>query len=163
MTISRDEATLEDGSMWRDEVRFGDVVVKLGHRFTKSVHITEAAIRDFATICEDRNPIHYDADFAARTRYGTVIASGPHTLALFTAMVATHFSTFTPMVGLEFSYKFLRPVKADDRLDMSWEVISLMYKASLGGTMAQLKGETTNQDGDIVLAGTGMVLLTSQL
>ncbi len=163
MPISRDEAIVElDLQRVKDE-RFGDVVVSVGYCFEKTISLETEAVQKFASFFDDRNPIHHDVAFAEATRYGAIIASGPHTLALFTAMVATHFSSFTPMVGLEFAYKFLRAVKAEDRLTMSWEVTSLVRKNSLRGVLAHLKGAAINQDGDMALSGTGTVLLTRSL
>lgn len=151
------------GARGLEDVRFGDVTIGIGHRFAQHVEMTEEAIRTFATMSGDHNPAHHDAVFAAGTRYGGIIASGPHTLALFTAMVATHFTAITQSVGLEFAYRFRRAVKAGDRLDMCWEVTALEAKSSLGGVLADLEGEVVNQDGDFMLTGTGRILLTEAL
>ena len=44
--------------------------------------------RGFATLTGDRNPLHFDADFAARTRAGPLIVHGGLTTGLFNALVA---------------------------------------------------------------------------
>jgi acyl dehydratase len=153
----------DDAYMQEAHVRFGDFVVGVGHRFSKAVHISKTSIREFAQMCGDHNPVHHDPEFATGTRFGGIIASGPHTLALFTAMVATHFSSITPMVGIEFSYKFVRAVRPGDDLTMTWEVTGLEPKASLAGVLTQLEGRVTNQTDEIVLSGTGTVLLCEKL
>ena len=67
------------------------------------------------------------------------------------------------MVGVEFSYKFRRAVKANDRLELTWQVAKLTEKQSLGGYLVHLEGEATNQQGEQALTGSGVVLLTEQL
>ncbi len=161
--LNREDVILEFGAQRLNEIRYGDVVVGVGYRFEKEVCLDAVAIRQFADFFDDRNPVHHDAEFASSTRFGAIIACGPHTLALFTAMVATHFSAFTPMLGLEFGYRFLRAVKAEDRLVMGWEVTALERKPSLDGVVVNLEGETMNQNGEEVLAGSGTVLLTQRL
>lgn len=161
--LNREDVILEFGAKWVNEVRFEETVVGVGYRFEKEVCLNAQEIRQFASLFDDRNPVHHDSDFAKSTRYGAIIACGPHTLALFTAMVATHFSAFTQMVGLEFAFRFLKAVKAEDQLVMGWEVTSLEKKQSLEGVLVDLKGETLNQNGEEVLAGTGKVLLTKNL
>ncbi len=143
--------------------QFGGVLIEPGYSFSQSVLLTEDEIRRFASLCGDTNPVHHDVGFASTTRYQTIIACGPHTLALFTGLAGTHFSSITPMVGLEFSYKFRRAVRANDTLEMTWRVVKLAEKRSLGGYLVHLAGEAINQHGEQAVTGSGVVLLTEQL
>ena len=54
-------------------------------RFSSVVTLTPKAVADYAAAVGDTNPVHHDAAFAATTRYGRLIASGPHTSALLLA------------------------------------------------------------------------------
>ena len=74
-------------------------------RFSSTVTLTPASVREFARAVGDRNPLHHDAAHAAQTRYGRPIASGTQTTAHLMALTATHFSQRAAMVGLEFWFR----------------------------------------------------------
>lgn len=135
----------------------------VGETFSKEITLTEAEIKEFATLCDDQNPMHYDEVYAAKTRFGKIIASGPHYSSLFVAMTATHFSKTTPGVGLEFNLKFLRPVYANVLLTMTWAVTNIEHKASLGGDIVSLAGKITDREGTSLMTGEGKLLLTENL
>ena len=60
----------------------------IGARATWTRTITADDVEAFASISGDRNPLHFDADFAGRTRAGGLIVHGGLTTALFNALVA---------------------------------------------------------------------------
>ena len=60
----------------------------VGSRATWKRTITADDVEAFARISGDRNPLHFDADFAGRTRAGGLIVHGGLTTALFNALVA---------------------------------------------------------------------------
>ena len=60
----------------------------IGARATWTRTITAEDVEAFASISGDRNPLHFDAGFAARTRAGGLIVHGGLTTALFNALVA---------------------------------------------------------------------------
>ncbi|MEO5862997.1 MAG: MaoC family dehydratase [Burkholderiales bacterium] len=135
----------------------------VGEVFAKQITLTEKEIREFATLCGDQNPLHHDAAYAANTRFGRIIASGPHYSSLLVALVATHFSQSSPMLGLEFNLKFLRPVYAGVALIMAWKVVGVERKDSLGGDLVSIAGSVTDPNGAPLLTGEGKVLLTEKL
>jgi 3-hydroxybutyryl-CoA dehydratase len=71
-------------------------------RFSSSVTLTPDSVATYARAAGDSNPVHFDAAFAAQTRYGRMIASGTQTTALLLGLTAAHFSRDTSMVGLEY-------------------------------------------------------------
>ena len=60
----------------------------VGTRATWERTFVEADIEAFAALSGDRNPLHFDPDFAARTRAGRLIVHGGLTTSLFNALVA---------------------------------------------------------------------------
>jgi acyl dehydratase len=60
----------------------------VGSRATWTRTISAADVEAFADFSGDRNPLHFDRDFAARTRAGGLIVHGGLTTALFNALVA---------------------------------------------------------------------------
>ena len=60
----------------------------IGERATWTRTITADDVEAFARLSGDRNPLHFDAAFAARTRAGGLVVHGGLTTALFNALVA---------------------------------------------------------------------------
>ena len=75
--------------------------------------VSEDEINQYAAITDDYNPIHLDADFAARTPMGGVIAHGTMSLGLIWQMLRRNFGA--ERVGkAELSIRFTRPVRPGD-------------------------------------------------
>ena len=66
----------------------GWVPPAVGSRATWTRTITADDVEAFARFSGDRNPLHFDAEFAGRTRAGGLIVHGGLTTALFNALVA---------------------------------------------------------------------------
>ena len=57
-------------------------IVRLGETFGKTVRFSAQDIAAFAAACQDSNPLHRDESEAGQSRFGEVIASGPHTAGI---------------------------------------------------------------------------------
>ena len=112
-----------------------------GERFSTDISLTPAEVAAFARAAGDHNPVHHDPAFAAGTRYGRLIASGTQTSALLMGLTASHFSTRGAMVGLEFWFRFRRPVHADETVHVEWLVVRVTPHARLGGKSWTCGGE----------------------
>jgi len=139
------------------------VLVEIGERITDRVTLTTEEIARFATLCGDLNPLHHDETYARQTRFGGIIACGPHITSLMMAMTATHFSRSGAMLGLEFTFHFRKAVKAVEPITMEWEVVAVEPKASLQGRIVTLRGKATNPQGQVMLTGVGKILATEKL
>ena len=60
----------------------------VGARATWTKTFTADDVETFARLTGDRNPLHFDEDFARRTRPGRLIVHGGLTTGLFNALVA---------------------------------------------------------------------------
>lgn len=132
-------------------------------RFSKEVALTPGDVAAFARAAGDDNPVHHDPAFAAGTRYGRLIASGTQTSALLMGLTASHFSSRGAMVGLEFWFRFRRPVYADERVRVEWLVVKVTPHARLGGDIVDLRGRIRGQDGQTAVGAKGRVLVTDRL
>jgi len=139
------------------------VYVSEGETIEHRVTLSAADVSAFAHLSGDRNPIHHDEAFAAATRFGGIIASGPQTAGIFMGIVATHFSQRNAMLGLEFAFRFLGPARAGEELSMEWRVVSVEPKPSLHGDIAKLTGSVRNAAGVEIVSGTGTVLVVERL
>src|SRR6266852_5651645 len=142
---------------------FPDLRVRVGERMSSQIRLSPEEIATFARLSGDLNPLHHDEAFARQTRFGGVIVSGPQLISLMMGLTATYFSRETAMLGLEFTFQFLKAVKADEMVTLEWEVVHVEPKASLQGVIASLEGQATSEQGPVVLTGQGKVLVTARL
>jgi len=140
-----------------------DVNVKPHDRFALEYQLRPDVVSSQAFAVGDSNPIHHDAEFAARTRYGRPIASGTHTTALLLALTASHFSKDSSMVGLDYWVGFKRPIYADEKIRLEWLVIRVTPNRRLRGQIVELRGRILGQDGRTSLGAKGRLLVTEQL
>ena len=131
-------------------------MITIGETARKSVTLDEAVIRSFAASCGDMNPLHHDAEYAKGTRFGGLIASGPHYLALLMGLMATHYTAHGPQVGIDFSTQFRRPVRPGDTIELKWVVTAIEPKEK--GDVVTLDGSITNQHGEVVLTSVGKLM-----
>jgi len=121
-------------------------------RFSSTIRLTPEIASAFAYSAGDENPIHHDARYAAHTRFGRPIASGTQTTAHLMALTAAHFSKTGAMVGLEFWFRFKKPVYADEVINIEWLVVQVKENARLGGDVVELRGRVRNAAGETVFS-----------
>lgn len=132
--------------------------IEVGETFSREVHFDAAGIAAFAASCGDTNKLHHDPAYAAATRFGGIIACGPHVTSLLMAMTAAHFAARGPGVGLGFSFRLRSAVRAGEAVAMRWRVTDVTAKASLGGRIVRLEGEVVRPDGTVAVTATGEAL-----
>ena len=135
----------------------GAVTFTAGQRATFTKTISEADVAGFAGITGDFNPLHVDAEFAGRSRFGGRIAHGILTAGLISTVIGMHL----PGPGgiyLSQTLTFLKPVRIGDMITAAAEVLA--YDA----TRRRLRLRTTcvNQRDEIVLEGEAVVLVDSR-
>ena len=109
-------------------------------------------VRKFAEITGDYNPLHFEETFAAKTRFGRLIAQGGLATGLLHALVAMDL----PGAGSVFvrqSWKFPNPVYIDDTISAVGTVKSVQAKRR----MTEMEFRVTNQNGDVVLEGDALI------
>lgn len=116
--------------------------------------ISESDIVWYAGITGDFNPIHIDAEYAARTRFGTRIAHGMLTAGLVSQVLGMRLPG-TGAVYLGQTLRFTAPVRAGDTIEARAEVIELIP----GKQRVRLRTVCVNQDGDTVLEGEALMLM----
>src|SRR5438093_11009412 len=123
------------------------LAVAVGARIARRVSFDADAIRHFAALAGDHNPLHHDERAAANSRFGTLIASGPHVTALMMGLDATFLSERHEALGLGFEFRFVKAVPADATLTLEWTVVGVDYKASLAGYIVSVEGRAVGDDG----------------
>jgi acyl dehydratase len=126
--------------------------MKVGDTARRTRRITERDIELFTELTGDRNPLHYDAATAARSRFGKIIVQGGVTTGLLNAVVAEDLPG-PGSVFLHVDWSFRAPVAPGDEITAEVEVLELREDKPL----STLRTTITNQDGTVVVEGTAVV------
>ncbi len=127
---------------------------KAGQRASISKTITEADVYGFAGITGDFNPLHVDAEYARRSRFGERIAHGMLTAGLISTVLGMRLPG-PGAVYLSQSLKFLKPVKFGDTVTAAAEVAAYRQDKRV----LTLRTSCTNQDGETVAEGESVLLV----
>jgi acyl dehydratase len=122
--------------------------VEVGQRASRSLTLTPQHVATFAELTGDRNPLHFDAAFAARTKFGRLVVQGGLTTGLLHTLVAMDLPG-PGTVFLSQNWKFTAPVYIGDTITADAEVVSVHPKKPV----TQLRIEVRRQDGTVVLEG----------
>jgi acyl dehydratase len=126
--------------------------VKVGDTARRSRRVSARDIDLFTELTGDRNPLHYDDDAAAGSRFGRRIVQGGVTTGLLNAVVAEDLPG-PGSVFLHFGWNFRAPVYPGDELTAEVEVLELRDDKPI----SKLRTAIANQDGRVVLDGTALV------
>jgi len=125
---------------------------QVGSRATWTRTFTADDVETFARLSGDRNPLHFDAGFTARTRVGRLVVHGGLTTSLFNALVAMEL----PGPGSVFMHQewdYPAPAYIDDTITAEAEVI----EARADKPITRLRCVARRGDGTEVLRGTCLV------
>ncbi|MBO3747643.1 MaoC family dehydratase [Streptosporangiaceae bacterium NEAU-GS5] len=128
---------------------------KPGDRAELSRKVEAGDIELFTRISGDRNPLHYDEQAAAASRFGEIIVQGGITTAILNAVVAERLPG-PGSVFLNVNWNFLAPVRPGDEITGAVEVT----EARDDKPITKLRTTVTRQDGTVVLEGTAVCYTT---
>ncbi|HKB79557.1 MAG TPA: MaoC family dehydratase [Thermoanaerobaculia bacterium] len=121
---------------------------EVGQHVTLTKTFSEDDVRRFIEITGDTNPLHVDAEFAARTQFGRRVLHGMLTASMLSTMVGM----LLPGTGAIYrsqTIRFLRPVHIGDTVTVHFVVRSIdRPKRRL-----EIESWIENADGERVLDG----------
>ena len=129
--------------------------LKPGDTASRSCTIDDDMIRNFAELTGDINPVHLDDEYAAGTRFGRRIAHGMIAAGFISATLANDLPG-PGTVYLSQSLKFKLPVYPGDTITATVEVTAVRPDKPI----VTLGTVCTNQDGETVLEGEAVVMVT---
>jgi acyl dehydratase len=124
----------------------------VGARASRTRTFTADDVEAFARISGDRNPLHFDPDFAARTRFGRLVVQGGLTAGLFNAVVAMDLPG-TGSVFLHQEWDYPAPVFVGDTVTAEVEVV----EARTDKPITRIRCVARRDDGTEVMSGTCLV------
>ena len=125
---------------------------EVGETASRTRTVRPQDIELFTELTGDRNPLHYDAEAASRSRFGGIIVQGGVTSGLLNAIVAEDLPG-PGSVFLHVEWDFKAPVRPGDEITAQVQVL----EARDDKPLTKLRTTITNQAGTIVLDGSALV------
>ena len=129
--------------------------VEVGTKATFEKTVTAEDIAKFADVSGDTNPLHRDAEYAARTRFKQPIAHGMLAAGVISAALGTSLAPGSVVIYLAQNLQFRAPVSVGDTLTATVEVTRVDTERS----QVALDTVVTNQDGTDVIKGDALVMI----
>lgn len=118
----------------------------------RSRRLSRDDIVRFTEMTGDRNPLHYDVERAAASRFGGIIVQGGVTSGLLNAVVAEDLPG-PGTVFLHVDWSFKAPARPGDTITAEVEVLTRRDDKPIG----TLRTTITDQHGTVLLDGTAVV------
>ena len=126
--------------------------IVFGQTATRAATVTAEMVQAYAKVTGDCNPLHFDPDFAGRTRFKRLIAQGGIATGLLHALVGMDM----PGPGTVFmsqQWSFPKPVYIGDTIRAEARVKRVFKKRRI----AEIEFTVENQHGEQVLRGQATV------
>jgi 3-hydroxybutyryl-CoA dehydratase len=123
---------------------------------TVRFNVDRAAIRRYADITHDYNPIHLDPEFAAKTPMGGIIAHGMLSLSLIWQSLSESFEP-DELSNIVLDVRFVRPVREND-----WIESGGILKDARGVYEVWVRAESPGRQ-ELVISGTATLAAVSDM
>lgn len=123
-------------------------IPNVGQTAQRSRDVTNRDIELFTDISGDRNPLHYDQNIAASTRFGGIVVQGGVTSAILNAVVAEDLPG-PGTVFLQVNWNFKAPVRPGDTITGEVRVTKVREDKPI----TELETRVFTADGTTVLDG----------
>jgi len=120
----------------------------VGQRATRSLKLEIDHVKKFAEITGDYNPLHFDKDFTAKTKFKELVVQGGLTTGFMHALVAMDLPG-PGTVFLSQNWKFTAPVYIGDTITAEAAVLSVHASKPV----TQMSVTVKRQTGEVVLEG----------
>ena len=122
--------------------------LSVGQKASRTVTLTSEHVKLFAELTGDQNPLHFDKEFAAKTKFGKLVVQGGLTTGVLHAIVAMDMPG-PGTVFLSQNWKFIAPVFIGDTITATAEILSLHAEKPV----TQLGITVKRQDEEVLLEG----------
>lgn len=122
--------------------------VSAGQKASRSMTVTSDIVQRYAELTGDFNPLHFDEEFAPKTRFGRLISQGGIVVGLVHALVAMDLPG-SGTVFTEQKWIFPAPVYIGDTITVEGRVTDWRESRNRG----EMEFVVVNEDGVEVLTG----------
>tara|TARA_B100000029_G_scaffold152890_1_gene148044 strand:+ start:1158 stop:1562 length:405 start_codon:yes stop_codon:yes gene_type:complete len=132
--------------------------LKIGDNHKEEFIITQEMVNRFAELSGDKNPLHLDKKFAAKTRFKKPIVHGLFSVTSFGKVMGTKFPG-SGSIHVAQNLSFKRPLYPDTKYYVYIELIRIVKEKHFGVFKTQIFDTNDN----LVVDGTGTALHEEKL
>lgn len=125
---------------------------KVGDKASQVKRFTEQEVLYFSTLTGDDNPIHFDKEYAAQSRFGQRIVQGPMVISLVGGILGSTLPG-PGTIYIKQETSFLKPVYIDHLLTVWVEVIKIRKDKPV----ITLRTWVENEEGEVVVDGEAVI------
>lgn len=133
-------------------------MIEVNQVYTHEFQFSQNEVSQFAEVTGDKNPVHTDADYAAKTMFKRPIMHGMLSASLFSKV----FGTLFPGEGtiyLKQSLNFLKPMYVDTKYEAVFTVKEVMKDKN----RAIVETVIRDSDGKVCTSGEATVMNTDKI
>ncbi len=140
-----------------EQVRIKEMVnnIDVGHTASFTTKITNEMVHQFADLSGDRNPIHLDEEYAAKSRFKKRIAHGMIVGALISRALVDGIDHGGIYLGQ--TLKFVNPVFIDDEVTVTIKITGIRKEKGI----ATVETNAYKANGDIVVKGEAVIMMNA--
>lgn len=134
-------------------------MIELGQVYTHEFQFSQDEVNRFAEVTGDKNPVHLNADYAAKTMFKRPIMHGMLSASLFSKV----FGTLFPGEGtiyLKQSLSFLKPMYVDTAYEAVFTVKEVLKDKNRAVVETLIKDKGT---GNVCTSGEAVVMNVDQI
>ena len=127
--------------------------LEVGYTKSLTVKVTDQMVQQFADMSGDRNPIHLDDDYAAKTRFKRRIAHGMISGALISRALVELIGGGGVYLGQ--NLKFVNPIFIDDTIVITIKITGIRREKGI----AMVETNVAKENGDMVVKGDAVIMV----
>ena len=132
--------------------------LKIGDNYKEEFIITQEMVNKFAELSGDKNPLHIDKKFAAKTRFKKPIVHGLFSVTSFGKVMGTKFPG-SGSIHVAQNLSFKRPLYPDTKYYVYIELIRIVKEKHFG----VFKTQIYDPNNKLIVDGTGTALHEEKL
>ena len=132
--------------------------IKIGQKASQTKMFTKEEVLSFSKLTSDKNPIHFDDEYASTTRFKKTIVQGPMVVSLIGGILGSHLPG-PGTIYINQETKFLKPLYINETVTAWVEVVKIREDKPV----VTLKNWVEKEDGEIVLEGESVILFLNNL
>jgi 3-hydroxybutyryl-CoA dehydratase len=132
--------------------------LKIGDNYTENFIITQDMVNKFAELSGDKNPLHLEKEFAAKTRFKKPVVHGLFSVTSFGKVMGTKFPGHGA-IHVSQNLSFKRPLYPEKEYRVYVELIKIIKEKHLG----VFKTQIFDMKNKLIVDGTGTALHEEKL
>ncbi len=132
--------------------------LKIGDNYTENFIITQDMVNNFAELSGDKNPLHLDKEFAAKTRFKKPVVHGLFSVTSFGKVMGTKFPGHGS-IHVSQNLSFKKPLYPEKEYRVYVELIKIIKEKHFG----VFKTQIFDMNNELIVDGTGTALHEEKL